>query len=37
MINLNNSSFMKKKIIYLGFMTSSNELKMDLEKVREIR
>jgi hypothetical protein len=37
MINLKNSYFMKKKLIYLGFVISSNELKMDLEKVRAIR
>jgi hypothetical protein len=29
LINLKNSSFMKKELIYLGFMISSNELKMD--------
>jgi hypothetical protein len=28
---------MKKELIYLGFVISSNELKMDPEKVREIR
>jgi hypothetical protein len=28
---------MKTKLIYLGFVISSNELKMDLEKVREIK
>jgi hypothetical protein len=28
---------MKTKLIYLGFVISSNELKMDPEKVREIR
>jgi hypothetical protein len=31
------SSFMKMKLIYLGFVISSNELKMDLEKVRAIQ
>jgi hypothetical protein len=29
--------FMKTKLTYLGFVISSNELNMDLEKVREIR
>ena len=29
LINLKNSSFMKTKLIYLGFVISSNELKMD--------
>jgi hypothetical protein len=28
---------MNKELIYLGFVISSNELKMELEKVREIR
>ena len=28
---------MKTKLIYLGFVISSNELKMDPEKVREIK
>jgi hypothetical protein len=37
LINLKKSSFMKKELIYLGFMISSNELKMDPEKVRAIR
>jgi hypothetical protein len=37
LINLKNSSFMKKELIYLGFVISSNELKMDPEKVKEIR
>jgi hypothetical protein len=37
LINLKKSSFMKKKLIYLGFVISSNELKMDPEKVRAIR
>jgi hypothetical protein len=30
-------SFMKKELIYLGFVISSNELKMDPEKVKEIK
>jgi hypothetical protein len=37
LINLKKSYFMKKELIYLGFIFSSNELKMDLEKVRVIR
>jgi hypothetical protein len=37
LINLKNSSFMKTKLIYLGFVISSNELKMDPEKVKAIR
>jgi hypothetical protein len=37
LINLRKSSFMKKELIYLGFVISSNELKMDPEKVKEIR
>jgi hypothetical protein len=35
--NLNKCSFIKTKIIYLGFVISLNELKMDPEKVKEIR
>jgi hypothetical protein len=37
LINLKKCSFMKKELIYLGFVISSNELKMDPENVREIR
>jgi hypothetical protein len=37
MINLKKSSFMKTELIYLGFVISVNELKMELEKVKEIR
>jgi hypothetical protein len=37
LINLKKSSFMKTKLIYLGFVIYSNELKMDLEKVKAIR
>jgi hypothetical protein len=37
LINLKKSSFMKKELIYLGFMTSSNELKMDPKKVKTIK
>jgi hypothetical protein len=36
-VNLKKCSFLKTKLVYLGFVISSNELKMDLEKVREIR
>jgi hypothetical protein len=35
--NLKKSYFMKTKFIYFGFLISSNELKMDPEKVRAIR
>jgi hypothetical protein len=31
------SSLMKTELTYLGFVISSNELKMDLEKVKAIR
>jgi hypothetical protein len=37
LINLKKSSFMKKELIYLGFVISSNELKMDLKKVKAIK
>jgi hypothetical protein len=37
LINLKKIYFMKKELIYLGFVNSSNELKMDPEKLREIR
>jgi hypothetical protein len=37
LINLNKCSFMKTKLIYVGFVISSNELKMDHEKVRAIK
>jgi hypothetical protein len=37
LINLKKSSFMKTKIIYLGFVISSNELKMDPEKVKAVK
>jgi hypothetical protein len=37
LINMNKSSFMKTKLIYLGFVISSNELKMDPEKVKAIK
>jgi hypothetical protein len=37
LINMKKSYFMKKELIYLGFVISSNELKMDPEKVRAIK
>jgi hypothetical protein len=37
MINMKKSSFMNKELIYLGFLISSNELKMDPEKVKAIK
>jgi hypothetical protein len=37
LINLKKSFFMKTKLIYMGFVISLNELKMDREKVKEIR
>jgi hypothetical protein len=37
LINLKKNSFMKTELIYLGFFISSNELKMDPEKVKAIR
>jgi hypothetical protein len=37
LINMKKSSFMKTKLIYLGFVISSNELKMDPEKVKAIK
>jgi hypothetical protein len=37
LVNLKKCSFMKTKIVYLGFVISSNELNMDPEKVRAIR
>jgi hypothetical protein len=37
LINLKKSSFMKTELTYLGFVISSNELKMDLEKVKTIK
>jgi hypothetical protein len=37
LINMKKSSFMKKELIYLGFVISSNELKMDPQKVKEIK
>jgi hypothetical protein len=37
LINLKKSSFMKTKLIYLGFVISLNELKMDPEKIKAIK
>jgi hypothetical protein len=37
LISLKKSSFLKTKLIYLCFIISSNELKMDLEKVKAIK
>jgi hypothetical protein len=37
LINMRKSSFMKTKLIYLGFVISENELKMDPSKVEVIK
>jgi hypothetical protein len=37
LINFKKSSFMKKELIYLGFVISLNELNMDPEKLKSIR
>ena len=37
MINMNKSSFMKTDLIYLGFVISANELRMDPDKVEVIK
>jgi hypothetical protein len=37
LVNLKKCYFMKTKLVYLVFVISSNELKMDPEKLREIR
>jgi hypothetical protein len=37
LINLKKSSFMKTKLIYLGFVISANELRMDPDKVEVIK
>jgi hypothetical protein len=37
LINLKKCSFMQTELIYLGFLISANELKMDPEKVEVIR
>jgi hypothetical protein len=37
LINMKNSSFMKTELIYLGFVISTNELRMDPDKVEVIK
>jgi hypothetical protein len=37
LINMRNSSFMKIELIYLGFVISANELRMDPDKVEVIK
>jgi hypothetical protein len=37
LINMKKLVFMKKELIYLGFVISANELKMDPEKVEAIK
>jgi hypothetical protein len=37
LINMKKSSFMKTELIYLGFVISANELKMDPSKVKVIK
>jgi hypothetical protein len=37
LINMKKSSFMKTKLIYLGFVISANELRMDPDKVEVIK
>jgi hypothetical protein len=37
LINMKKSSFMKIELIYLGFVISANELRMDLDKVEVIK
>jgi hypothetical protein len=37
LINMKKSSFMRTKLIYLGFVISANELKMDPKKIKAIR
>jgi hypothetical protein len=37
LINMKKSSFMNTEIIYLGFVISANELRMDLDKVEVIK
>ena len=36
LINLKKCSFVKKELVYLGFVVSEEGLKMDLEKVKAI-
>jgi hypothetical protein len=37
LINMKKSSFMRTKLIYLGFVITANELKMDPEKIKVIK
>jgi hypothetical protein len=37
LINMKKSSFMREKLIYLGFVIFANELKMDPEKIKAIK
>jgi hypothetical protein len=37
LINMKKLSFMRIELIYLGFVISTNELKMDPEKIKEIK
>ena len=37
LINMKKSSFMKIELIYLGFVISANELRMDPDKVEVIK
>jgi hypothetical protein len=37
LVNMGKCYFMKTELVYLGFVISSNELRIDLEKVREIK
>jgi hypothetical protein len=37
LINMKKSSFMRKKLIYLGFVISANELKMDPKKIKAFK
>ena len=37
LVNMKKCSFMKTELIYLGFVISANELKMDPEKVEVIK
>ena len=37
LINMKKSLFMKTELIYLGFVISANELRMDLDKVEVIK
>jgi hypothetical protein len=37
LINMKKSTFMRIELIYLGFVISTDELKMDLDKVEAIK